>query len=331
MEMIKWLIPLILLLMLAGWYLWTPDRPIDHLERHYLRSADDYVHLPDITLHVRDDGLKDAPVLVLLHGLGSSLHTWEHWTESLKQQYRVIALDLPGFGLTGPDPTGDYGDERSIRLLLALLERLEIKRATLIGNSLGGRIAWRFAAAHPERVDKLVLISPDGFASPGFDYQRKPDIPAVMQLMQFVLPKFLLRMNLSPAYADARTVSDELVTRYHDLLLYPGNRAAVVQRLQQVYLLQPQPLLQQIRAPVLLLWGEQDAVIPISNADDYMAALAYSHVHRLPSVGHLPHEEAPQQSLLPVLEFLQSKDPRSPVGRPLDQSSSTVKVRDSSE
>ncbi len=302
----KWLLLLLLLVVLAAWLLWTPDRSVENLQQRYLRAPDDFVQLADIRLHVRDDGPRDASALILLHGLGASLQTWEDWVPSLSEEYRVIRFDLPGFGLTGPDPTGDYSDERSIELLLQLMTKLAIDQATLIGNSLGGRIAWRFAAAHPERMDKLVLISPDGFASPGFEYEQAPEIPAAMSLMRYSMPKWLLAMNLKPAYADAAVVTPELLTRYHDLLLYPGNREAVLQRLRQVELPRPQPLLQQITAPVLLLWGEQDALIPVSNAEDYAAVLEDSEIHVLAGIGHLPQEEAPQASLQPLLSFLRA-------------------------
>jgi pimeloyl-ACP methyl ester carboxylesterase len=112
--------------------------------------------------------------VILLHGFGASLDTWEPWAGRLSEQFRVIRLDLPGFGLTGADPTGDYSDARAMKLLAGLMDQLGIQRASLIGNSLGGRIAWNFAAMHPDRVRSLVLISPDGFASPGFEYGRAP-------------------------------------------------------------------------------------------------------------------------------------------------------------
>jgi pimeloyl-ACP methyl ester carboxylesterase len=83
-------------------------------------------------------GPRDAPAIIMLHGFGASLHTWEEWSALLEPNYRVIRMDLPGFGLTGADPTGDYTDARSIALLLALLDRLGVQRATFIGSSMGG-------------------------------------------------------------------------------------------------------------------------------------------------------------------------------------------------
>ncbi|MCB8746171.1 alpha/beta fold hydrolase [Rhodoferax sp. U2-2l] len=295
-----------LILLLSLWLLWTPDRDLAQLQRSYQAAPTDRVTVLGTSLHVRDTGPRDAPAVLLIHGFASSLHTWEPWAQNLSQHMRVIRLDLPGHGLSSPDATGDYTDSRSVALLLALLDQLAVPRASVVGHSMGGRIAWTLAATHPERVDKLVLVAPDGFASPGFAYGVKPDVPATLQLMRFTLPKWLLRMNLAPAYVDAAALTDERATRYHDLMLAPGARQAMIARLQQSVLVDPVPLLQRISAPTLLIWGQQDALIPFSNAADYTHALARSQLVALDGVGHLPQEEAPERALAPLRDFLRS-------------------------
>jgi len=294
---------LLLLALLAAW-LWTPDLKAADLAQRYLRSSADFVEVDGARLHLRDDGPKDAPALLLIHGLGGSLHTWEPWAQALAGPYRVIRLDLPGSGLSPPDPAGDYTDARSLRLLLALMDRLLLPRATLVGHSMGGRLAWSFAAAHPERVARLVLVAPDGFASPGFEYGKPADIPAVLGLMRQVLPRPLLRMNLAPAYADEATLTQPLLDRYFDLLRAPGAREAMLQRMRQTVLTDPLPRLARITAPTLLLWGAQDAMIPLANAQDYLRALPDSRLVQLDGVGHLPQEEQPQRGLAALQAFL---------------------------
>jgi pimeloyl-ACP methyl ester carboxylesterase len=290
---------------LLGWWLWTPDEDRASLERNYLRAPEDMVEVAGIKLHVRDSGpTGNAPTVIFLHGFGASLHTWEPWASILSRDMRVIRLDLPGSGLSSPDPTGNYGDARTLEVLLALMRRLGVARASLAGNSIGGRIAWTFAAQHPERIEKLVLISPDGFASPGFEYGKKPQVPATVKLMQYALPKSLLRMSLVPAYANPVVLTDELTARYHDLMLGPGSRGAMIARLEQTVLVDPVPMLKKITAPTLLLWGEQDALIPFSNSADYMKAIPRVTLVSLPGIGHLPHEEAPEKTIGPVRAFL---------------------------
>ncbi len=240
----------------------------------------------------------------MLHGFGSSLHTFEPWARALENEYRVIRFDLPGSGLSEPDPSGVYTDVRSMELLQQLMDRLDVQSAVLIGNSIGGRLAWRFAASHPDRVMKLVLISPDGYASPGFEYGRRPEVPAVMNLMRFVLPKTLLRQNIVAAYGDPDALTEETLQRYHALLLAPGNRLAMVERMRQTVLVDPEPFLRKIEIPVLLLWGEKDAMVPASNASDYLRVLSNAELVSFPSLGHVPHEEAPEPSLAPLRKFL---------------------------
>lgn len=159
----------------AGLFLYTPDRPAQALAALYVTPEDRFVEVLGVRLRVRMSGPQGAPAVILLHGFGASLETWEPWAKALSGRYRVIRFDLPGFGLTGPDPSGDYTDARSVEILAALMDELQLRQASLIGNSLGGKIAWNFAVAYPERLTRLVLISPDGFANSGSVCSNKQD------------------------------------------------------------------------------------------------------------------------------------------------------------
>lgn len=294
---------MILLALLAFW-LWTPDRDRAALEALYLQSPADMVQVAGQRLHVRDSGPRDAPAVVLIHGFGASLHTWEPWAKALARTHRVVRFDLPGSGLSDPDPQGDYRDARTMELLLALMDTLGIPQADVVGHSIGGRMAWTFAAHHGARVRRLVLLSPDGFASPGFAYGKEPDIPAALSLMRYVMPQPLLRLNLEPAYGNPATMTDALATQYHDLMRAPGSRQALLARMRQTVLSDPEPQLRRIQAPTLLLWGDRDAFIPIANAADYLRALPRARLLTLPGVGHVPQEEGGPAALDAVLEFL---------------------------
>jgi pimeloyl-ACP methyl ester carboxylesterase len=288
----------------GGLWLYAPDRPRAALEAQYAQPPSAFLQVAGIRLHVRDTGPRDAPPVILLHGFGSSLLTWESWARSLSYTHRVIRYDLPGFGLTGPDPTKDYLDERGVEVLGALMDRLGIRRASLVGNSMGGKLAWLFAAEHPDRVDRLVLISPDGFASPQFPYGKKPDVPAVADLLPYSLPTVMLRMTLEPAYGDQKRLTPDIVQRYRDMILAPGVRQAVLDRTAQVMPQPPEPLLRLVHAPTLLVWGEKDGVIPFRNAAGFLAAMPNVRLLVFPDLGHVPMEEAPNRSLAPVEAFL---------------------------
>lgn len=302
MTIMAWLAGLAVLGIIAlSVWLYQPDKQRAALEEAY---PGDYRMIDGVRLRLRDTGPRDAEAIVMLHGFGASLDTWEDWAKALSTRYRVIRFDLPGFGLTGPDPTGDYTDARTLKILGDLMNQLAVDRATLIGNSLGGRIAWNFAAMHPDRVINLVLVSPDGFASPGFQYDKTSETPLIMRALPYTAPRGMLKANLAAAYGRPEALSEASVTRYHDLMLAPGVRRAILARMNQVILREPGPMLSRIQAPTLLLWGEKDGMIPISNADDYLRYLPNATLVRLPGLGHLPFEEAPVPSLVPLNRFL---------------------------
>ena len=301
-RILRWTGALILVALAAlAFWLYAPDKPRAALEIAY---PGEYRTVAGLRLRIRDTGPKNAPTLILLHGFGASLETWEPWAKALSARYRVIRLDLPGFGLTGPDPTGDYSDERTLAVIAGLMDQLGVQSAALIGNSLGGRFAWQFAARYPARVTSLVLISPDGFASPGFEYGKAPAVPLLLEAMPWVGPRALVRANLAPAYANEKALTEETLTRYRDMLLAPGVRRAILDRTRQTVLTDPSARLKSITAPTLVLWGEQDAMIPVRNAADYLRLLPHRELVRLPGLGHVPFEEAPARALVPVERFL---------------------------
>ncbi len=298
---------LLIAALLGGGWLWTPDGDRATLEAKYAPPPSNFITVAGVRFHLRETGplnAPDAPTVIMLHGFGSSLHTWEPWALGLQDHFRVIRIDLPGAGLTGADPSGDYSDLHTVDLLKGLMDQLGVAKASFVGHSMGGRMAWRFAAEQPQRVERLVLVAPDGFASPGFEYGKAPEVTAPVRAMQYILPRFVLKMSLQPAYANPKLMSEEVVTRYWDMMRAPDVRPALIQRMQQLVLQDPQPLLARITAPTLLVWGEQDAMIPIANAQDYLRAIPGAKLVTFPGVGHLPHEEAPAATLPAVRSFL---------------------------
>ena len=292
-------------ILLAALYLWTPDKSKAELEKTYSSPKNAYVTALGVNLHYQDTGpSKNAIPILFLHGFGASLQTWDTWAQALSEDYRVISVDLPGFGLTGEDPSGIYTDQRSVEVLEAFLKELKIAKVVLVGNSMGGKFAWQFTARYPNQVSKLVLISPDGYASPGIEYGKKANVPAIADLYRYFFSKTFLAMNLEPAYADPNTLNDALVNRYYDLMLAPGVRGAILARMQQTVLQDPVPSLSSIQVPTLLIWGEKDAFIPISNSNDYLKVMPNAKRVSLSNIGHLPQEEQPSIGLQVLKEFL---------------------------
>jgi pimeloyl-ACP methyl ester carboxylesterase len=304
---------LLIAMLLTGSWLYAPDKDRAELEALYAAPPSSFITVSGLRMHVRDTGARDAPAVLLLHGFGASLHTWDAWAVTLEKTHRVIRVDLPGAALTGADPTGDYSDDRAVQLLLALLDELQLPQAIVVGHSMGGRIAWKLAAQtaaqQPQRVSHLVLIAPDGARAAGSE-DGVPTSPGLAaRLLQVALPKTLVRSGLASAYADPQALSEATVGRYHDLLLAPQVRAAMLARLSQ----RPSALssdaargLSPVSLPVLLLWGERDRLIAPTRAQDFLRLMPQARLVLLPGVGHLPHEEAPATSLPVLLSFLLS-------------------------
>ena len=293
------------LLALSVWLAWTPDKTEQVLLQSYSRPGTARLMVQQQPVFVQDSGPREAPAILLLHGFGASLQAWDDWAPALEKNLRVLRIDIPGFGLSGPAVNQDYSDAADVARVIAVMDQLGVQQVIVAGHSMGGRIAWNLAAAHPERVSKLVLISPDGFPDPNAKSDKTYEVPALLGLLPYSLPQWALRMGgVAPAFADDSQLTPQMMQRYHDMMLAPGVRTALLERMRQTRNSDPVSRLQSIKAPTLLLWGEKDAFIPVSNAQDYLKAMPQAKLVTLPGVGHVLHEEAPQASVQAVLDFL---------------------------
>jgi pimeloyl-ACP methyl ester carboxylesterase len=293
-------------LAVALYGLWTPDLERAELEKRYFSSSPQIIDADGLKVYYKETGPQGAPALLLLHGFGSSLQAWDDWSVKLAQKYRVIRLDLPGFGLTGASPANDYSEEKDLAILTHFADKLGLEKFSVIGHSMGGKMAWSLAASQPERVQALVLMAPDGFPETK-DIGTKPyEVPAIMGLIKYVLPKYLVRKSIEPAFAEADALNSALVNRYYDMLRAPGVRGAILERSNQTIYTDPVPRLKAIKAPTLLIWGEQDQMIPSTNAQSYANVLSNSTTVIVPKLGHLLQEEQPEKGLAAVIQFLDS-------------------------
>lgn len=139
--------------------------PLEALVARYAapETGSRFIEVDGFDIHYRDEGSRDKPVLVLIHGVMASLHTWDGWVAELAEHFRIIRLDVPGFGLTGGGRDRDYNGERLVKVFGMFLDRLGLKNVSIAGNSLGGYIAWNYALTQPHRVERLILIDPAGY------------------------------------------------------------------------------------------------------------------------------------------------------------------------
>jgi len=295
----------------AAFIAWrVPDQPVSALQARWAPLPSTFVEVRGMQLHVRDEGPRDDPVpIVLLHGTGASLHTWEGWTQVLNRDRRVIRFDLPGFGLTGPSPDRVYTIESYVDTLLALADALHVQRFIVAGNSLGGYVAWATAALHPQRVDRLILVDAAGYP---FQSQSIPlafriaRAPILNRLMRDVLPRAIVASSLRDVYGDPSRVTPGLVDRYFDLATRAGNREALVARFDQT---RPGALAERVReiqVPTLILWGREDRLIPLEFGERFARDIQGSRLVVFDTLGHVPHEEDPVRTVEAVLPFIQS-------------------------
>lgn len=268
------------------------DVPVSALLEKYTNGASRFVALEGMRVHYRDEG--QGPALVLLHGTSSSLHTWDGWVKQLAGGRRIIRLDLPGYGLTGPAPDADYLPARHARVVRELLDTLQIARADLAGNSLGGRVALSFCLAYPERVRRLVLIDASGLRGqkPTAVY-RLAKTPLLNHLYRWLTPRFMVRRTVEEVYANAALIDEATLDRYQDLTLRAGNRQAAIDRYTGPTPAELDARLSEIHVPTLLQWGEQDHWIPLPFARRMQRGIAGAKLIVYPGVGHVPMEELP--------------------------------------
>lgn len=287
---------------------WAPDRPVEELKARWAPAPSQFIELMGMQVHLRDEGPRDdAEPLLLLHGTSASLHTWEGWVADLKRTRRVISVDLPGFGLTGPFPDGDYRIAHYTAFLDALLDRLQVPPVVVAGNSFGGQLAWELAVARPARVSRLILVDAAGYPRQSSSVPigfRLAQVPALAPLMARLLPRRMIESSVQNVYGDPTRVTDELVERYYQLTLRAGNRQALVQRFQQAPAGDSQALIRQVRQPTLILWGGRDGLIAPVNAERFKADIAGSRLVIFEQLGHVPQEEDPALTLPVVQGFL---------------------------
>ncbi|MES2104771.1 MAG: alpha/beta hydrolase [Pseudomonadota bacterium] len=303
-------LPLLLLAVLAVSVAltWAPDKPLSELKQRWAPPPSQFVNVTGLQVHVRDEGLRDDPVpVVLIHGTSASLHTWEGWVTALKGKHRVITMDLPGFGLTGPNAQDDYSNPVYVRFILDLLDTLGVQKCILGGNSLGGEIAWQVAVAAPQRVEKLILVDAGGYAFQpkslplGFIIARTPGLN---KLMEWTLPRSLMEKSVRNVYGDPALVTPALVDRYEAMTLRQGNRHALGRRFSQLDAGATAAKIKSLKLPTLIIWGAQDQLIPIEYGQQFNQDIAGSKLVRFEKLGHVPQEEDPAATVAAVKAFL---------------------------
>lgn len=292
------------------------DRPVEELIPLYANKDSKFMPIMGMKVHYRDEGVAtDTLPLILLHGMSSSLNTWDSVVIDLKQHRRVISLDLPGFGLTGPSPEMAYNFPYYAKFIDSFTTRMQIKRFILAGNSMGGAISWNYALHNPSRLAKMILIDAAGYPKKGESGSlgfKLASTPVINNLLLYATPKALVRKSLETVYYDPARVTDEQVERFHDVAIREGNRGAALlifkgsfQGDSKRFLNSNVSRIKEIKTPTLILWGDKDNLIGVNNVDNFLKDIKGSKAEIYKNVGHVPMEEVPGKVAASILNFVQ--------------------------
>ncbi|MCH7409385.1 alpha/beta hydrolase [Belliella sp. DSM 111904] len=305
---------LLILIILISSY--RSDLTLDELAPRYMDQFSHMITVDQVPVHVSIKGKGEA--IILIHGSFSSLHCWKEWEKELSQHFLTISIDLPGHGLTGPDPEKRYSIGDYARLVASIAQQLEIKEYHLVGNSMGGAVAMMIASTFPDQVLTLNLVNAAG----AFNLQSENDnveivekesssrptifkianSPLASKILLKCTPRWLFKLNLQQVYHDNSKIDDEQVTRYYELMRREGNRQATLDRLaiQTSYVIEAEKL----QMPIMIMWGKQDTWIPVSNVDQFKRMLPEAYVKIYNHTGHVPMEERPTETVAEYLSFL---------------------------
>lgn len=286
--------------------------PYAQLRLKYAGGEPTFAELPGgLTVHYRDQGNRNGPTVVLVHGFAASLQAWEPWVARLSPDYRVISLDLPGHGLTEAPKGYRASTEGHVAIVDDLTRRLGAERFVLAGNSMGGAVAWNYALAHPERLRGLVLVDAAGWPSQG----KRKGSPVVFKLLatpvgraalKSLNPRPLAERGLRDAYVDPALVTPSLVDRYTDFARAPGHKDILLTMQSRPRAPVTPETFARITVPTLVMTGEQDKVIPAANSYALAKAIPGAKLVTYPEGGHVPMEQLPDRSAADLRAFLAS-------------------------
>jgi len=309
LRALLWFIVAVVVLLLIGAVVYR-DVPATEVEAKWATPPSKFVVIDGVRLHYRDEG--SGPVVVLLHANYSSLFMWEPWVASLRDHYRVIRVDLPAHGLTGPEPNGNYSLERIQALFERFVDERGLQRFTVVGTSIGGTVAMRYTAAHPERIERLVLISPGSLEARVRGRITPANVPRVADILGYVMPKAFTRFLLTNDYGDPARLTDAVTDEWYEMWMREDNRLAMINLLRQYVSGGVEDKIRAVKVPVLLIWGEKNKRVPLALAYETQKLLENSpevKLEVLPGIGHMLVQEAPAQSAQLIRRYLDERQP----------------------
>jgi pimeloyl-ACP methyl ester carboxylesterase len=279
--------------------------PLAEARAQYGGAPSRYLTLDGVDVHFKDEG--KGPAVLLIHGSYGDLSDWDEWSTRLRPHFRVVRFDMPGYGLTGAVPNGDYSADQTMRLISALMDKLNIRRFAIGGTSSGGPPAFRYAATNPKRVKALIIMNSAGIAFGSS--AATPSRPGFAQLTLADITAERLAEPLKALTNGSPAVTPAFIRRKADIARIDGRLDEGKKIVAQYRKGNPVEVLGRIKAPTFVLWGGANKALPASVADDFARGLTGArHVETkvLPSGGHLLHIQMPSQSGEAALRFLKA-------------------------
>ncbi len=288
---------LVLIVAAVGVALWVyRDIPAAELEAKYAGEMSQFMELDGLRLHYRDEG--EGPAVLLMHAHWASLIMWDSWADALKDDYRVLRYDMTSHGLTGPDPRGVYTMERNIELTEKFLDAMGVDELYIAGTSMGGTTAIRYTAKHPDKVGRLILLNPGALNSTVRGRDTPPELPWFVGGLRYITPRVMFSGILRSGFGDSEQVSEELITRWHDMQLREGQRAAEISRMRQYVSGDIEQVIRSLTTPTLVMWGEENSVVPIEQGREIVDMIENVETEFIgyAGKGHMTVLEAPEQT-----------------------------------
>ena len=298
---------ILLAVALIAAFVWF-SRPVstEQAVAEWMGENDRMVEVNGESWRIRESGLVGAPVFVMVHGFSHSLEAMDVLAERFNASHRVIQIDLPAHGLTGPRADNGYSPVAMSVELGALLEELQTGPVVLLGHSLGGLVSWNLAADRPELVNALILSASGGYPNLGVG-DEPAEIPTAMRLYLTQAPMAMVEAANALNYFDPSKMTDAEVERIQAMLKIEGNGQALISLLEQFTLPDPTERLSRITAPTLVVWGQEDAFVPVEHAQRFATDIDQAQVAVIENAGHRVIQEQPDEVTQAINTFLSAR------------------------
>jgi pimeloyl-ACP methyl ester carboxylesterase len=281
--------------------------PLAQMIAKYADADSRFIEIDDVKLHYKDQGA--GPAVLLIHGSAGDLGDFDGWTPILlKKGWRVVRLDLPGFGISGPVINGNYSIDRVQSLIDGLMDEIGIARFAVVGTSYGGLAAFRYAATRTERITGLVIMN-----SAGVEYGKQEVDPKTGEKKFYAasvsdtVSREATALGFRKAFGDPSKITDAWVDRKVDFSNIVGRDKEAALAIDQYVRGTPERVLAHVRAPVLVFWGGASLALSQDTADRFYAAVKYAAYREKlvqPGGGHMMHVELPEPTATTVAAFL---------------------------